>query len=150
MNHADLVERAARWLQGTVRCGVVSTANYNVGQSIPDAIGWTSSKSYLVECKASRGDFRRDLKKFHRQYAEHGMGNVRYYLTPPGLLLPDELPEHWGLLEARPTQVRVVKDADCFLTPKVARNERGLLCKLLKQAREENAALRIVAVEEAT
>ena len=134
MTHAELVERAARWLRNTVRCGVVSTENYNVGASIPDAIGWTSGESYLVECKASRGDFKRDLKKFHRRHPEYGMGNVRYYLTPPGLLLPDEVPEHWGLLEARPTQVRIIRHADRFTTPNIARNERTLLCKLLKEA----------------
>ena len=136
MTHAELVERAARWLRNTVKCGVVSTGNYNVGRSIPDAIGWTSCLSYVVECKTCRSDFMRDAKKFHRRYPECGMGNVRYYMTPPGLLGPDELPEHWGLLEAHANQVRVVRQPGMFTTFKVAWNERPLIHKLLKEAME--------------
>ena len=134
MTHAELVDRAARWLRNTVGCGVVATEEYNVGRSIPDAIGWKSSCSYLVECKATRSDFFADAKKHHRRYPDWGMGEVRYYMTPPGLVSPDEVPEHWGLLEARPKQVRILRHADHFSALKIAWNERPLLVKLLKEA----------------
>ena len=132
VTHAELVARAARWLRNTVRCGVVATEEYNVGWSIPDAIGWKSHTSYLVECKVTRSDFFADAKKHHRRYPDQGMGHLRYYMTPPGLVSLDEVPEHWGLLEARPKQVRVLRHGSPFSAIRIAWNERPLLIKLLK------------------
>lgn len=39
------------------------------------------------------------------------MGWERYYLTPPGLVQPHEVPEGWGLLEAHSRCVRVLRKA---------------------------------------
>lgn len=93
-------------------------------KEIPDAIGWLrSGVSLLVECKASRGDFLSDAVKPSRKAGKtrgqpnlgsaasepttriprktEGLGAYRFYLAPSGLLVPEELPEGWGLLELR-------------------------------------------------
>lgn len=98
MTHVDLVERAERWLY-SVGCGVVLTELVTYASGIPDAIGFRSDCSILVECKTSRSDFFADRKKPHHG-PDVGMGNWRFYLTPEGLIKPEELPQQWGLLYA--------------------------------------------------
>lgn len=117
MTHAELVERAARWLRNTRRCSVVLTERYVSTEmiEIPDAIGWTRrGHSIVVECKASRGDMRADLlKPCRRREPEFGLGRVRYYLTEPGLIHDfEEVSKGWGLLEAYPERIKKVRDAD--------------------------------------
>lgn len=107
MTHADLVERAVRWLRGTMGCKLVLREMTGWGGEQADAIGWNRNTSVLVECKATRSDFLADAKKPWRQpIAGVGMGVIRYYLTPPGLVRESELPEDWGLIEARPSMIR--------------------------------------------
>jgi hypothetical protein len=105
MSHDELVKRAAAWLRS--RCRVVVTEISCAVSEQPDAIGWNHGGcSYLLECKASRADFRKDADKHFRRLPENGMGMMRYYFTPPGLLAADELPANWGLLEAHTKIVR--------------------------------------------
>ncbi len=79
----------------------------------PDCIGWNSFRSVLVECKASRADFKRDAHKATRIHEGLGMGNERFYLAPAGMIQKDELPDGWGLLEVtREGRVRMKKDAE--------------------------------------
>ena len=114
-----LVARAERWLRNTRHCGVVLLERACGGTSeIPDAIGWSRAYwSILVECKTSRADFLRDRRK-HFRGAEgsfggsRGMGQRRFYLTPPGLVRVDELPAGWGLVEVHGNKCRVMKEAD--------------------------------------
>ncbi len=107
--HAELVSRAVRWLKNSRGCAVVCWRARMVCTEQPDALGWTGMGwSTLVECKVSRADFRRDLEKWHRKGT--GLGNHRFYLTPPGLVRVDEVPEGWGLLECHPATVRVVRE----------------------------------------
>jgi hypothetical protein len=56
------------------------------------------------------------------------MGNHRYYLTPVGLILPDELPRGWGLLErdGRRTVERVKAE---WFADKNQREEIALLVR---------------------
>lgn len=100
IGHAALVKIAARWLRGTRRCPVVLT-NAGGWHEIPDAIGFRAGglDTLVVECKATRSDFLRDGKKWHRRYPEMGLGQRRAYLTPAGLVRPDEVPPGWGLVE---------------------------------------------------
>ena len=114
MTHAQLVERAARWLKNTRRCGVVLTEFHSWSQETPDAIGWTGGchNSILVECKTSRSDFYADKKKPGRRglRARAGMGRERYYMAPAGILTPELVEKHqpaFGLLEVVGRQVRV-------------------------------------------
>lgn len=108
MTHAELVERAERWLRNTKKCGVVLTERGAHGtHEIPDAIGWRLGFwSILVECKTSRSDFHRDRKKLSRRNPDMGPGQIRYYMAPEGLLQPEEIPDGWGLLEIRGRTVR--------------------------------------------
>lgn len=111
MTHAQLVERAVRWLR-TYRCGVVLSEQACVSGEMPDAIGWKrASHSVLVECKVTRADFLADRGKPFRLKPEKGVGCERFYLTPPALVRVEELPLGWGLLELRRGRVETVHGA---------------------------------------
>lgn len=138
MTHADLVLAAVRWLRGTKRCSVVFSewAPLTVSE-IPDAVGFDrGGGSILVECKASRSDFRADQHK-PRARGMRGMGLRRWYLTPAGLVQASEVPRGWGLAEARagrvyvqvePTisTVRDVRSELAILAAAVWRHENGI------------------------
>ncbi len=101
MTHAQLVEKAVRWLRA-YRCGLVLSEQASVSGEMPDAVGWKRAcHSVLVECKITRADFLADRLKPFRQKPEKGVGSERFYLTPPGLIKTGELPAGWGLLECR-------------------------------------------------
>jgi hypothetical protein len=107
--HADLVARAGRWLVNTYGCQTAFTEFESYTGEKPDAIGWKpNGRSVLVECKVSRSDFLVDRKKPFRMNPNIGVGAERYYMTTVGLVLPEELPEGWGLLEAKGNAVKVV------------------------------------------
>ena len=110
MTHEELVIRAERWLK-TMGCGVVLNDNFRAGTHSgeqPDAIGWRDGLSLLVECKATRSDFLADRKKRFRADPALGMGDWRFFMCPPGLIKPEELPEGWGLLYAHPRKIQKV------------------------------------------
>lgn len=107
--HDELVQRAGSWLRAH-GCTVVLLEPFTVrSHEQPDALGFRLGWwSIAIECKTSRDDFLRDKRKISR-LNDTSVGQERYYLTPPKLLTPSELPEGWGLLEVHPTIVRVVK-----------------------------------------
>ena len=132
MTHGDLVERAVRWLAKSCGCQVIVTQKDVTASEEPDAIGWKASgASYLIECKVSRADFLRDAKKLPRQFPTFGLGNCRYYLTPPGMIGVEELPAGWGLLECSPRGLR--KKREAVWQPE--KNRDGELRLLLAQIR---------------
>jgi len=99
MTHAQLVEKAVRWLRSH-RCGVVLSEQACVSGEMPDAIGWKRAcHSVLIECKITRSDFLADRAKPFRAKPEQGVGCERFYLVPAGLVRREELPQGWGLLE---------------------------------------------------
>lgn len=109
INHAELIERAGRWLYNTRRCDPVYCEP--VGNcEIADAIGWRMHFSIIVECKVSVGDFYSDRSK-GSWGATMGMGRQRFYLTPRQVIKPHLVPEWWGLLEVHGKIIRVIKDA---------------------------------------
>ena len=111
MTHAQLVERAVRWLR-SYRCGVVLSEQACVSGEMPDAIGWKrANHSVLVECKVTRADFLADSGKPFRQKQEQGVGCERFYFTPPALVKPEELPVGWGLLELRRGRIEVIRNS---------------------------------------
>ena len=116
MTHDELIEKAEKWLYNTMGCGYVITemAAAGVGEE-PDAIGFRSMYSILVECKASRSDFFADKKKMSRLMPELGIGNYRYYMSKPGIIEPDDLPENWGLLHVKGRRIYQIVNA---LNPK--------------------------------
>lgn len=109
LTHSDLVKIAGRWLRNTAGCTVVleelcaATGN---GEN-PDAIGWYTGRTMLVECKVSRSDFLADRKKPFRANPDRGLGLYRYFMAPKGLIKVDELPARWGLLEVNGGRVSV-------------------------------------------
>lgn len=109
MTHAELVQRATRWLH-TMGCPMVFPEMVTYAGETPDCIGFRDSgeTSLLIECKASRSDFLADAKKPHRRWPERGMGMHRYFMCRPGLIRADELPARWGLLYCHPTRVELV------------------------------------------
>ena len=111
LTHADLVERAANWLKRTHT--VVITEMATTAYEIPDAIGWRSGLSTLIECKVSRADFFSDFKKRQRLF-HNSMGAYRWYLTPPGLVTVEEVPIGWGLLELRGSRIYRVRASLAF------------------------------------
>lgn len=150
LSHADLVERAAdnvrrsglpierktprkRYIRRYPASFTLEELASVAGET-PDVYGFvnTLAASFVIECKRSRSDFHKGRKKVHRRRPAQGMGEYRYYFTPPGLLTPKELPAHWGLLECHPKQVRMVAVA----TPHPDfnwRNERKLMASALRR-----------------
>jgi hypothetical protein len=134
MTHAQLVERAVRWLR-SYRCGVVLSEQACVSGEMPDAIGWKkASHSVLVECKVSRADFLADRDKPFRLKPEKGVGSERFYLTPPNLVRVEELPVGWGLLQCRRDRVEMIHPSVKNLRTAVGfRYEMNLLLASLRR-----------------
>src|ERR1700758_2551009 len=125
MTHAQLVDRAVKWLR-SYRCGVILSEQACLSGEMPDAIGWKRAcHSVLVECKISRADFLADRIKPFRQRPELGVGSERFYLTPRGLIRPDELPLGWGLLEYHNREVRMLR-----ASKKNLRSDEGFRCEM--------------------
>jgi hypothetical protein len=107
--HAQLIARAEEWLRRRYKCGIILSEQYCATGEVPDVIAWKGfCKSVLVECKVSRADFLADAGKPFRQKPEEGMGSQRFYMAPAGMIAAHELPKHWGLLELRGRDVRMV------------------------------------------
>lgn len=100
MTHAELCERARRWLTSTARCPIVMVEFVTHLGEIPDAIGFRNGgrESIVIECKASRSDFLRDRHKRHRQPGRTALGAYRFFMCEPGVIDVADLPERWGLL----------------------------------------------------
>ncbi|WP_312102171.1 adenylosuccinate synthase [Acinetobacter venetianus] len=69
----------------------------------PDVFGIRHGNGYnagtvLLEAKTSRSDFLADKKKPHRIEPATGIGKWRYFICPTDLIIPDDLPELWGLI----------------------------------------------------
>lgn len=121
MTHSECVAEAAYHL--SKRCKVVLPEFYSFNKELPDVIGFNRGMitdtegnwkrreySELIEVKVSRGDFLSDKKKSFRDRPHEGMGDLRYYFCPKGLIKPEEVPEGWGLIYLYPSgAVRKVK-----------------------------------------
>lgn len=134
MTHAQLVDRAVRWLR-SYRCGVILSEQACVSGEMPDAIGWKQAcHSVLVECKVTRADFVADRAKPFRQRPEKGVGSERFYFTPAALIKKDELPPGWGLLELRRNRIEVIQpSAKNLRTATGFRYEMNLLLASLRR-----------------
>uniref|UniRef100_A0A6M3JPV8 Uncharacterized protein n=1 Tax=viral metagenome TaxID=1070528 RepID=A0A6M3JPV8_9ZZZZ len=122
ITHSGLVLKGERWLYGNsqfknrYKANVVFRELVTWCRETPDLLGWTrgSVTSILIEAKVSRGDFKAECRKLHRRVPERAMGNFRFYLTPYGLIRPEEVPGSWGLLWLSKTakSIRLVKPAE--------------------------------------
>lgn len=133
--HRELCEIAERWLLGSQRCRVaIAEPNCIVTDEQPDAIGFSGEKSVLVEAKTSLNDFRANLKKPFRVYPQKGMGQARYYICEPGIIIENDLPERWGLLHVLPGgRVRIVRYSRHFPEANYAAERRLLTACLYIQ-----------------
>jgi hypothetical protein len=135
--HAELVSRARSWLrrQG---CGIVLAEFRALTPEQPDALGWRDGLSMLVECKASRSDFLADRGKPFRADPSLGMGDWRFYLSPPGIVRSEDLPEGWGLLWAHPKKIERVHGGPagnaCYYRDRPFHGNRDAECRLLVSA----------------
>jgi hypothetical protein len=137
MDHEYLRQRAMRWLAKTKHCGVVLSEIATHAQEIPDAIGWYGGRSYLVECKISRGDFRANQFKSHVS-GNYGVGDFKYFLVPAGLVSAEDLPQGWGLLYCDPERIRVICDSAFFSDRNetlALRNEITMLVSALRRVK---------------
>jgi hypothetical protein len=125
VTHAQLVEKAVRWLRG-YRCGVVLSEQACVSGEMPDAIGWKRAcHSVLVECKVTRSDFLADREKPFRLEPKQGVGCERFYLVPAGVVRREDLPQGWGLLEHRHNKIEMA-----CASAKNMRSTRGFRCEM--------------------
>lgn len=137
--HDALCLRAKRWLSGTKRCNPVFSDCASCSE-IPDAIGWSSAGSIVVECKTSASDFYADQFKYrvwrhkkhhwvmsrnrmtveqaaeseYESYELSRMGDYRFYMSEAGILTPEMIEKHapdHGLLYVKGSQVKVVRVA---------------------------------------
>lgn len=134
MTHAQLVEKAVRWLR-SYRCGVVLSEQACASGEMPDAIGWKKAcHSVMVECKVTRGDFLIDREKPWRLKPERGVGSERFYLGLQGLIGIKELPTGWGLLEYRRGRIEMLQESAKNLRTAVGfRCEMNLLLSSLRR-----------------
>jgi hypothetical protein len=130
--HAELVEKAARWLHAQGYYVIIAEMGSGMSET-PDAIGWKGTSTTLIECKTTRSDFAKDRKKWFRLHETDGMGDQRYYLTPPGLLRWQELPTGWGLLEPSGRGLRRVLYPSSMYKAKNHRAEAGLLVSAMRR-----------------
>jgi hypothetical protein len=106
------------------------------------------------EIKVSRSDFLREAKEPRKQRGARLFCDFFYYVTPPGLLKVDEVPDWAGLIEWSPEGRKVIVSAPRLdkmpptwgLLISVARNVSGwsasqTLAQKLDDLKRENSAL---------
>ena len=102
MTHRELCKLAAKHLKAKglshfTRCQYV-VCDFERAGECPDAFGWGSGFTQLIEVKVSRNDFISDKSKPWRKYPDIGLGEFRSYLCPEGVITESDLPAYWGLL----------------------------------------------------
>ena len=112
-SHKEAVRRMAAYLRNSIGCTVVMAELTTANPETPDVLGFrTGGRSILIEVKVSRADFMADKNKSFRRQMERGMGDVRYFAAPKGILKPEDMPDKWGLLEIDGRCVRERKEPE--------------------------------------
>lgn len=129
ITHAMLVARATAWLRRNGFKVALPELYTTATGEIPDAWGLNSGgTSCIIEVKVSRADFLRDRKKYFRRRPEAGMGNLRYYMAPVGIINLVDLPEGWGLLAVHGRIIRREREAALpFMRVKVDQTDKAFL-----------------------
>lgn len=146
MNHQKLTKKAAAWLR---KNGFKATLTEfrSLSNEEPDAFGFNGAVSCVIESKVSRADFLADQKKSFRRNPDSGMGVYRYFITPKGLISPEELPLKWGLLEVHGRKTVCLVEAQAFELESALKAERELIFSLVRRLLLEDADLMNVAVD---
>lgn len=113
LTHKQAVRRMGMWLRNTRSCGVVVTELSTACHETPDAIGFygNTAQSILVEVKVSRADFLADRDKDFRVFQSMGMGDLRYYACPEGVVRPEDDLGNWGLLEIHERKIKMMRES---------------------------------------
>lgn len=138
--HKELCERGTKWLRRHTQniivpnCPTVAMDMVTIESETPDIIGWSGGCSVMIEVKVGRGDFLKDHKKPFRKICETGVGELRYYLCPTGLIKGIEIPEKWGLLYLNENnKIEIIKVAE---RQKANLNaERNMLISLIRRTK---------------
>lgn len=110
MTHDELVRRSVVWLRRHGCCVVATEVIAWCCREAPDVIGWDyGGISFVIEAKVTRSDFLADKNKPHRNGKVVGLGNMRYYAAPKGMIQREELPDGWGLIETSGHGMRLAK-----------------------------------------
>lgn len=122
MNDADNLHRrlcllAGNWLRESGRisppaCPFTAVEMVTINAETPDVMGFNSWLTVLIEVKISRSDFIADNRKYFRIHPERGMGALRFYCCPDGLISPEEIPVKWGLLYEVNSNIKLIKKAE--------------------------------------
>lgn len=132
MNHRELCLKAAKYLRSKKVGYPYSVCELErVGES-PDAFAFGAKPSYMIEAKASRSDFLSDKRKYARRMPDYGIGELRSYICPTGLIKESELPEFWGLLYVNEKgKIEVIRDPE--KQPFNLMEEMKIFCSLLRR-----------------
>lgn len=97
---------------------------------------WGEKHRITFEIKISRSDFSAEIKKPLKRRLGLMLSNEFYFVTPKGLLKPEEIPIETGLLELRENgRVEKIVDAPYRDSPPPTWNFLGSICRRI--AREE-------------
>ncbi len=140
MKHSFLVKKSVVWLRRhsgnivTNNCSLVITELVCATRSgeIPDVIGFSSGGSVLIEVKTRRADFLVDRKKPFRICPESGVGELRFYCCPQGMIDKYELPFDWGLLYAD-EKGKISMELPANRQVSSLQNERVILLSVLRR-----------------
>lgn len=109
MTHDEMAEWAAKRLRKMGYPLSFANMTASMGGEQPDVLGLKDiGESILIEVKVSRADFLKDKKKPWRAPGQ-GIGKRRVYLTPKGLLKPEEIPYGWELWEVHGNKKPMLK-----------------------------------------
>lgn len=132
--HQAMCRRAAAWLRSR-GCAIAVSEMVAMANEKPDAIGWRSYQSHVVEVKMSRADFMRDKHKWHRKEDGRCMGDFRYYFCPPDVLKAEDMPPKWGLVYCDGRKCRVIVKAEQFDNANLE-TERAFLVSIARRLKD--------------
>ena len=137
MKHRDLCKAGARFMK---KHGIKAwekptyvVCELEVYGESPDVFGFGGGLPQLIEVKTSRSDFLADKKKSWRINPERGLGELRSYLCPEGLISVDELPENWGLIYINEESGEMTKIKEPNSQPSCVHTSMRLAASILRR-----------------
>jgi hypothetical protein len=82
-----------------IGCGYAGGADRSIDLWVIEAAATKGCPATSYEIKVSRADFQKDMKQPLKQRGARLFSDQFYFVTPPGLLRPEEIPDWAGLLE---------------------------------------------------
>lgn len=136
MTHRELCLLGAKYMRnkGTYpfhRAQYVVCELERFGES-PDVFGFGGGYTQLIEVKVSRSDFLSDKKKYWRKNPAFGLGQMRSYLCPEGVIKLDDLPPSWGLFHITvDNKIICIKEPECQTSN--TKHEMNLAASILRR-----------------